>query len=176
MHGTRRAAATLAVLAMVVQGLLPALAAEAATIKGTVQIPCDPSMVAEVVSVYVMPEAGGSVTMIPVDPSTGEFVSTDLVEGTYELLPLGADGQPLVPEAKELVLVAGANEIIVSIEPPGCGEQVADPAGEQGTQPPKTKKGLKDWQLSLIYVGVVIAIVLAVDTDSDDDPVSPTQP
>lgn len=176
MHGTRRAAAALAVLAMVFQGLLPALAAESATVKGTVQIPCDPSMVAEVISIYVKPESGGSVTMIPVDPSTGEFLGTELVEGTYELLPLGADGQPLVPEPKQLVLAAGDNEIVVSIEPPGCGEQAADPAGEQDTKLPKTKKGLKDWQLSLIYVGVVIAIVLAVDTNADDEPVSPSVP
>lgn len=177
MHRTSRSTAMLALIALVVPGLLPALATTTATIEGTVQIPCDPSMVGEVVSVQVRPVGGGSVTTIPVDPSSGTFRSPELTEGEYELLALGADGEPLTPEPKKLLLGAGVNQILVSLRPPGCVEQGADPAGGRKKKFYKNKKGPKDWKLTLLYVGAITAIVLAVDNEaSDEESASPSQP
>ena len=177
MHRTPRSTAVAASIALLIHVALPALAATGATIEGTVQIPCDPSMVGEVVLVQVRAVSGGSLTTIPVDAETGTFRSPELTEGEYELLALGADGKPLTPEPKKLLLGAGVNEILVSLRPPGCGEQVTDSAGGREKKFYKNKKGLKDWQLTLIYVGVVTGIVLAVDNEADDEEsASPSQP
>jgi hypothetical protein len=169
MSGTRRKTATLALLGLVFQGLLPAMAANPATLEGTVQIPCDPSMVGDVASVYMRALSGGAITTIPVDPETGAFRSPELTEGEYEVFAMGLDGLPLTPEPKKLVLVAGANQIVVSIRPPGCDEQAADPGKKAG----KNRKGLEDWKMTLIYAGAITAIVLAVDTDAEEEPASP---
>lgn len=170
MSGTRRTTATLALLGLLIQGLLPAMAAEPATLEGTVQIPCDPSKVADIASVYLRARSGGAITTLPVDPETGAFRGTELTEGEYEVFTLGIDGLPMTPEPKPLALVAGPNQIVVSIEPPGCGEQAADPDGDPAKKAGKNKKGLEDWKITAIYAGVIGAIVLAVDTDTDEEP------
>jgi hypothetical protein len=165
-----RATAVATMIAMTFHGSLPALASTA-TLQGTVETPCDPSRVGDVVAVQMRPVSGGSVATAVVDPSTGKFVIADLTAGEYELLAIGADGQPLSPETKRLTLVDGPNPVVLSLQPPGCGEQVSD--GDGGK---KAGGGaaLETWQLTLIYVGVVGAVILALDAlDDDEDPASP---
>jgi hypothetical protein len=77
------------------------------------------------------------------------------------------------------------------MQPPGCGEQdsdldgVADTVDSCPNSPAGTavgidgcpsqgekKGGLKAWHLSLIYIGVVGAVVLAL-YDDDEEPASP---
>jgi hypothetical protein len=182
-------------IAVVFHCSLSTSAATGATIEGIVEIPCDPSRVSEVASVQIRPVSGGSATAVTVDSSTGKFVVPELTEGEYELIAIDADGKPLSPEPKRLLLSNGLNTVILSMQPPGCDERDSDrdgvsdamdscpnsPPGTavgtdgcplQGKQNSGQKGGLKDWHLTLIYFGVVGAIVIALD-DDDEDPASP---
>ena len=190
-------------LAVVLYSLAPVLAATAAAIEGTVTIRCDPSKIGEVASVQIWPVAGGATTTVPVDSTTGAFRVAEIAEGQYELVAMGVDGDPLSPEAKRFVLTTGLNKVFLSIRPPGCEEQdadgdgVADAADSCPDTPPGTAVGtdgcptqggkkarkrdpIPDWQVTLMYFGVVgvVAVVLDSDSDSDDDeaPASPMQP
>ena len=101
----------------------------------------------------------------------------------------------LGPDPKRRLLSSGVNTVVLSMQPPGCGEQDLDrdgvpdavdscpmsPPGTavgadgcplQGEEPPGNKRGLKDWHITLIYLGVVGVIVLALDGD-DEEPASP---
>jgi hypothetical protein len=162
MYRILRTTAVVTMIAVVFQCFLPALAATGPTLEGIVQIPCDPSRVSEVASVRMQPVSGETAATVAVDPSTGAFLSPELTEGEYELTAIGADGNPLAFEPTKVLLASGANKVVLSLEPPGCGEN------------PDAKNGLKDWHLTLIYVGVVAAIILALD--DDESPGSPVQP
>lgn len=157
MYLTSRTTAVATTIAVMVHCLLPAWAATEATIEGTLKMPCDPSRVSEVASVQVRPVSEGSPATVPVDPTTGEFRIPGLTEGEYDLVVIGSDGMPLSPEPERLVLRAGVNKVVFSLEPPGCGE--TEPTRE------KKKDGLEDWHLTLIYFGVVGAAVIALDND-----------
>jgi hypothetical protein len=162
-------------VAMVFHGSPALLAETEATIYGTVEIPCDPSRIREVALVYIRPVSGEGMTTVVVDPSTGEFRGSGFTAGEYEFVVIGEDGQPLVPEPTKLTVAEGMNSVILTMEPPGCGEEGTDPAAGEG-QPGK-KQGLKDWQLTLIYVGVVGAVIFALSQDDDDErPASPSGP
>jgi hypothetical protein len=180
MHRVLRATALVTVIAMVAQLSVPALAANEVTVEGTVQIPCDPSLVSEVALIQLRPVSGGTGRTVPVDSSTGKFDIPDLTEGEYELIAIGVDGQPLSPEAKKLTLGAGSNQVVLSFDPPGCGEPVAegDEAPDaEGKKKPRRKSGLKDWHLTLMYFGVVTAAALILyDDDDDEDQASPMAP
>jgi hypothetical protein len=180
------------IIAVVVHCSLPAVAANGATIQGTVKTPCDPSRASDVVSVQIRRVPGGSAATAVVDSSTGAFRLSGLTEGEYELIAIGTDGEPLSPEPKKLVLVSGLNTIVLSMQPPGCGDQDADgdgvpdaldscpdtPPGEavgtdgcpvQGGKRPGGKRGLKDWQVTLVYLGAIGAIVLALDAIDEEE-------
>jgi hypothetical protein len=201
MNRTPRIAATATMVALVLHGFVPGWASTGASIEGSVQIPCDPSRVAQVAVVQIRPVAGGAVTTLTVDSSTGEFATAEVPEGEYDVFAIGTDGQPLSREPKRLVLASGPNKVFLTFQPPGCGEPDSDydgvpdaadacpdsPRGaEVGTDGCPTpgkkgsgrKSGLEDWQMSLIYFGVVgvIAVAVANDDDDDEDPASPTQP
>ena len=193
MYWIPRTTAVLTMIAMVFHYSLPTLAATA-TIEGTVEVPCDPSRVSEVAVVQIRPVSGGSAATVAVDSSTGTFLIEDLTEGEYELIAIDADGQPLSPEPKRLTLLEGSNPVLLSMQPPGCGEQDSDRDGvsdavdscpntppgtavgvdgcpSQGKKKPGGKGGLKDWHITLIYFGVVGAVIVALD--DDEDPASP---
>jgi hypothetical protein len=153
-------------VAVVFHCSLSTLAATEATVVGTVEVPCDPSRVSEVALVHIRPVSGEAVTTVTVDSSTGKFRSPGFTAGEYEFIVIGADGKPLSPEPTRLVLVDGLNSVVLSMQPPGCGEQGSGPA--QGEK----KDGLKAWHLTLIYVGVVGAIILALH-DDDEEQASP---
>jgi hypothetical protein len=190
MYWVPRTIAVATVLAVVFYSSVPALAAPGATITGTVEIPCDPSRVSEVVSVQIRPVPDGPVVTAAVDAPSGRFLKSGLTEGEYDFMVIGADGDPLSPEPKRLQLREGWNEVILSMQPPGCGEQdldrdgVPDSVDSCPTSPPGTvvgkdgclvqgeQGGLKDWQLTLIYVGVVGAAILVLDL-GDEEPASP---
>lgn len=167
-----RTIAVVTVIALVFHGSLPTLAANGATIEGTVKILCDPARLSEVASVQIRPVSGGPATTIAVDSSTGAFLSPGLTEGEYELIVIGTDGNPMSPEPERFLLRGGVNTVVLSVQPPGCGEQDADPL--QGEKKPGKKRSLKDWHLTLIYAGVVAAVVLAVS--DDEDPATVVQP
>ena len=166
MNWISRTTAVATLVAVVIHGSLSPLAATGATIDGTVEVPCDPSRVSEVALVIVQPVSGGSPLTVDVDPSTGEFHSSEWKEGEYDLVAIGADGQPLTPDPTRVVLQNGRNAVVLSLQPPGC-EKTAE-----GEQQPGEKGGLKAWQLSLIYVGVVGAVILALYND-DEEQASP---
>jgi hypothetical protein len=186
--------AVVTVVALALQCSLPTLAATGATIEGTVEIPCNPSRVSEVISVQIRSVSGESASTVAVDSPDGTFRISGLEEGEYELIAIGVDGKPLSPEPKRLLVSNGLNTVVLSMQPPGCGEQDSDrdgvpdsmdscPESPPGTavgddgcpledqKKPGGKRGLKDWQITLIYVGVVGLIVLAVGTD-DEEPAS----
>ena len=194
MYWIPRMTAVVTMSVVVFHCSLPTLAATGATIEGTVKIPCDPSRVSEVASVQMRPLSGGSAATVAVDASTGTFLGSGLTEGEYELIAIGADGKPMSPEPKRLLLHNGSNMVVLSMQPPGCGEQDSDRDGVSDAMdscpdsPPGTavgtdgcplqgknkhgeKRVLKDWHLTLIYFGVVGAVILAVN--DDDDPASP---
>ena len=173
MYWISRTTAAVTMVAVVFHCSLSTLAVTDATIEGTVAVPCDPSRVSEIASVQIRPVSGEPAATVDVDSSTGKFHSAGLTEGEYE--------------------------VIVSMQPPGCGEQDSDLDGIPDTvdscpnSPPGTavgidgcpsqdgkksgkKDGLKDWHLTLIYVGVVGAIILALDDDDRERQGSPSQP
>ncbi len=168
MYSIPRTTAAVTMIALVLHGSLPALAATGATIEGTVQVPSDPSRVSEVASVRIRPVSGGAAATVTVDPSTGAFRGPGLTEGEYELVAIGTDGEPLSPEPKRLLLRNGLNRVALSMQPPGS----SDP---QGAKKPRKKARLKNWHLTLIYVGVVAVIILALE-DDDEDRASPVEP
>ena len=174
MYRIARSTAVLTMVAVVLHCSLPALAASEARIDGTVEVPCDPSRVAEVALVHIRPVSGDAVTTVLVDPTTGKFNAQGLTDGEYDFIVIGGDGEPLTPEPTRLVVHGGVNAVVLSMEPPGCGEQASEgvPAGTT----PGEKKRLKDWQLSLIYVGVVGVLILAMQDDDDERPASPSSP
>jgi hypothetical protein len=173
MYRISRTTAVATIVAVVFHGSLSTLAAPEATIKGTVEVPCDPSRVSEVAVVYIRPVSGGAVATVVVDSTTGKFHGAGFTEGEYEFIVIGTDGKPLSPEPTKLVLQEGLNAVVLSMQPPGCGEQEADPG--QSATTPREKDGLKDWQLTLIYVGVVGGVILAL-SDDDEEPASPFLP
>ena len=162
MYRISRMSAVVTMIAVVFHCSLPTLAAPEATIEGTVEVPCDPSRIGEVASVQIRPVSGGSTTTVAVDSSTGAFVSPGLAEGEYELIAIGADGKRLSPEPKRLSVHDGLNSVVLSMQPSGCGEQEKTPGA---------KGGLKQWQVTLIYLGVIGAVVFALN--DDEDPASP---
>jgi len=168
MNRVARTIALVTVIAVAFPGFPSTRAATGANLQGIVQIPCDPSRLSEVAAVRLQPASGGSATTVVVDPSTGRFVGRELAEGKYELVALGADGEPLMQESTKVSLDAGPNTVILALEPAGCGE----PGQEGGGV---SKGGLKDWQLTLIYFGVVGAVILAL-SDDDEEPASPFSP
>jgi hypothetical protein len=194
MHWILRTTALVTATAVVFHCSLPALAQAEATIEGTVKIPCDPPRVREVTSVEIRPVSGGSATTVAVDSSTGTFRGSGLTEGEYELMAFDAEGLPLSREPKRLLLSAGTNTVVLSMEPPGCGDPdfdrdgVPDSRDACPTTPPGMvvgadgclveesagSGGLKDWHLTLIYVGAVgVAVLLLNDDDDDEAPASP---
>ena len=193
MNWIPRSTAVLTIFAVIFHSSFLSLAANGATIEGVVKIPCDPSRVSDVAIVQIRPVVEGAVTSVAVDPSNGTFVGSGLAEGEYELFAIGTDGKPLSPEPQKLLLKDGPNTVILSMQPPGCGEQDSDfdgvadsldscPDSPRGTAvgtdgcalPGKAKSGrpLKDWQVSLIYFGVVGGVILALD-DDDEEPATP---
>ena len=166
MNWISRTTAVVTLVAVVFHGSLSTLAATGATIEGTVEVPCDPSRVSEVAFVLVQPVSGGSPLTVDVDPSTGKFHSPEWAEGEYELVAIGLDGLPLTPEPTRVGLQNGPNAVVLSLQPPGCDE----PA--EGEKKPGEKGGLKAWQLTLIYVGVVGVAILALYND-DEEQASP---
>jgi hypothetical protein len=177
MHRIPRTTAVATMIALAVHCCLPALATDGATIEGTVQTPCDPSKVGEVASVQIQPVDGGSATTVPVDPSNGSFALGSVTEGEYELIAIGVDGEPLSLEPMKFTVVGGLNKVFLTMRPPGCDEQEPD----RGKQKPRKgkKDGLENWQITLIYFGVVGLVALALDDDDDDDDeqqASPSQP
>jgi hypothetical protein len=192
MYGVSRTIAVMTTVAVVFSGSLPTLAAAEATIEGTVKVPCDPSRVSDIALVHLRPVAGGTTKTVLVDSSTGEFSESGLTEGEYEVVAIGGDGKPLSPEPMSLQLVAGTNTVVLSMQPPGCGEQDSDldgvpdaadacpdtPTGTAvGTDGcPSTggkKPGPKPWKLSLIYAGVVAGLILVLYDDDDEEQASP---
>jgi hypothetical protein len=197
MYWILRTTAVVTLIALVFHCSLSTLAATGATIEGTVQTPCDPSKVSEVGSVRIQPVSGGAATTVAVDPSTGKFLVSELTEGQYELIAIGADGEPLSPEPQKLLLREGSNKIILSMRPPGCVEQDSDgdgisdefdacpdsPPGTEvgadgcplkGTTEPVKKKVLEDWKITLIYFGVVGVVAFALG--DGEDGASPSRP
>lgn len=159
-----RIADTTAVVAMIVlifHGFVPTAAQTEATIEGVVETPCDPSRRTEIASVRIRPVSGGSATTVAVDPSTGAFRSSALTASEHELTAIGVDGKPLSVEPTRLPLSEGPNRVLLSLQPPECGEQ------EEGGG----KTGLKNWQLTLIYFGAIGAVILVVS--DDEEPASP---
>jgi hypothetical protein len=173
MNRISRTIAVVAMVAVLFHGSVSTLAAET-TIDGIVEVPCDPSRVSEVAFVLVRPVSGESVTTVIVDSSTGRFRESGFTPGDYDFVVIGMDGKPLVPEPTKLEVVEGLNAVVLTMQPPGCGEQGS--VGAPGEEKPGEKKSLKDWQLSLIYVGVVGAIILALYDDDDEPASSPSQP
>jgi hypothetical protein len=182
-------------IAVVFHCSLTTLAVEEATIEGTVQVPCDPSRVSDIALVQIWTVSGELAATVEVDSSTGMFRGAGLTEGEYEVIAIGADGEPLSPKPMSLLLRAGPNTVVLSMQPPGCGEQDSDfdgvpdamdscpssPPGtavgtdgcsSEGERKPGKKDGLKAWQLTLIYVGVVGVIILAL-YDDDEERASP---
>lgn len=152
------------VIALVFYCSVPSLAAPGATLEGTVKTPCDPSRVSDVVALRVQPVSGGPVTTVVIDASTGAFASPELDPGEYEITSIGVDGAPLSAEPTRLTLVEGVNPIVLSLNPPGCGEPEAPATGKKGS--------IKGWQASLIYLGVVAGAVVLLSND-DEEPASP---
>lgn len=177
MHREFRTTALATTIAVLFQLAVPALAANA-TLEGTVELPCDPARVGEVAVIQLRPASGGPGRTADVDSSTGKFVIPDLTEGEYTLFAIGVDGQSMSPEPKKLTLAAGSNQIVLSFEPPGCGER-AEAQDIEGKKKARGKSGLKDWHLTVMYFGVVTAIALVVyndDDDDDEDSASPMTP
>ena len=192
MHWASRTTAVVTMVAVVFQfSLSPLAATEEARIEGTVTVPCDPSRVSGIASLVIRPVSGEPPAIAEVDPSTGEFRIAGMTEGEYEVIAIGADGTPLSPNPMSLLLIAGLNTVVLSMQPPGCGGQDSDLDGVPDTSdscpdsPPgtavgtdgcagegKKKDGLKAWQLTLIYVGVVGAVILALYND-DEEQASP---
>jgi hypothetical protein len=170
MNRIARSIALVTAIAVTVPGFLSTLAAAGASLDGIVQIPCDPSRLSEVAAVRLQPVAGGSATTVVVDPATGKFVAEDLAEGEYKLVAVGLEGDPM--GTGSLSVTAGDNTIILTLEPPGCVASDAAVEGAADTPAAGGKAGLKDWQLTLIYVGAVGAVILAL-SDDDEEPASP---
>jgi hypothetical protein len=169
-----RTIALLIVIVLVLPGLPTTRAETGATLEGFVRIPCDPSRLSEVVAVRVQPRSGDSATTLPVDPSTGRFVGQGLSEGEYELVALDSEGQPLNQKSTTLLLESGPNAVVLTLEPAGCGEPASQQgSGASGAGTSGAKRSLKDWQLTLIYFGVVGAVILALNYDEDEEPASP---
>jgi hypothetical protein len=169
MYGNLRTTAAVTMIAMVLHCSLPALAATGVRLEGTVEIACDPSRVSDVTSVQIQPVSRGAAVTVAVDPLTGKFSSPELTEGEYELTAIGADGKPLSPEPKKLLLRNGLNEVVLSMQPPGCVAQGSDGEVQSGEKP--GNKDVKNWHLTLIYLGVVGAVILLLS--DDEDPASP---
>ncbi|MBT8403563.1 MAG: hypothetical protein KJP18_06880 [Gemmatimonadetes bacterium] len=167
MIRSSRATAVLATIALVFQLSLPAWGAPGTTLEGTVRIPCDPSRLGEVASVLIRPASGGADVISAVDPATGGFSGADMTAGVYELVVIGTDGVPLSPEPTNLAIVEGPNEVVLNLQPPGCGEQGSESA--QG-------KGLKDWHVALIYFGALGALAALLTVDSEEGSASPFEP
>lgn len=167
MIRSSRTISVLAAIALMLQLSLPAWAAPGATLEGTVKIPCDPSRLGDVASVMIRPVSGGAASTVVVDPATGGFSGSELSEGAYELVVVGVDGVPLSPEPTALSIVDGPNEVVLTLQPPGCGEPGSESA---------RGKGLEDWQFTLIYVGAVGAIAALLNFDEDEAPASPFEP
>ncbi len=199
MYWISRTTAVVTMVAVVFHCSLSTLAVTEATIEGTVAVPCDPSRVSEIASVQIRPVSGEPAATVDVDSSTGKFHSAGLTEGEYEVIAIGADGKPLSPKPMSLLLRAGSNTVVLSMQPPGCGEPDSDldgvpdtvdscpdtPSGttvgtdgcpSQDGKKSGKKDGLKDWHLTLIYVGVVGAIIFALDDDDRERQGSPSQP
>ena len=199
MYWISRTVSIVTVVALVFYCSFPALAVTETTIEGTVKIPCDPSRVSDVAAVQICAVSEGSIETVIVDPSTGAFRVSNLTEGEYKLVVIGIDGKPLSPEPMTSLIREGLNTIVLTMQPPGCGEPDSDldgvpdtvdacpdtpsgtavgadgcpsPDGEQSGK----KAGPKDWHLTLIYVGVVAAVILALDDDDVERPASPFQP
>jgi hypothetical protein len=168
-----RTIALVTVIVMALSGLPATWAETGATLEGFVRIPCDPSRLSEVAAVRVQPASGGSATTVDVDPSTGRFVAQGLTEGTYELIALDAEGQPLNQKSTTLVLETGPNPVVLNLEPAGCGQASPQGDGTSGAGAAGGQRSLKDWQLTLIYFGVVGVVILALSDDEDEEPASP---
>jgi hypothetical protein len=183
-------------IALLLHVSLPALASTETTLEGTIETPCDPARVADVAFLHIRPVAGGAPDTVPVDSSTGAFVVTGLTAGEYELVALGSDGRPVSTKTASVQIQEGANRVALSMEPPGCGQPDADGDGvpdaadacpdsppgtavgtdgcaaQGGTKTGGREGGLADWHITLIYFGVIGAIILALD--DDEGPASPS--
>lgn len=168
MHRNSRMTTVVTLIAVAAYGLLPALAAGEVSVRGTVEIPCDPSRLGEVVSVSIRLVPDGTPVTVPVDPETGVFGAKRLTPGEYELFALDADGQPLSPEPLRLGLAEGVNAVKLELSPPGCEEQAQDEPLKK-----RRNKRLEDWQITLIYFGAIGALAIALD---DEDSASPMMP
>lgn len=167
-----RTNALVTALAVLLQGSIASFAADGATLEGRVEVPCDPSRVSEVAAVRIRPAEGGAPITVPVYGESGDFLGAGMSAGEYVLDAIDADGNALTPEPKRLVLQEGANQVVLSFEPPGCDET----AGDAKPGPPQGRRGgFPEWKLSLIYVGAVGALALALD-DRGDEPISPFIP
>jgi hypothetical protein len=199
MYWISRTVSVVTAVALVSYCSFPALALTETTIEGTVKIPCDPSRLSDVAAVQIWSVSEGSIETVIVDSSTGAFRSSNLTEGEYKLIVIGADGKPLSPEPMTSLVREGLNTIVLTMQPPGCGEPDSDldgvpdtvdscPDTSSGTavgadgcpsqdgEKSGKKDGPKGWHLTLIYIGVVAAVILVLDDDDGERPATAFQP